>query len=427
MDDGRIPREVPVGGGSVFAPLRRKRLRRVVSAQFLAETGDGISLVALPLYVYARTGSPLLTSLTFAAEMGLGIFAAVIGGVFADTFNRQQILLRSYVARGLLLLLAFLFDPLLGVAVTLGIMARAGGQGDNPSFDALIPSQAEGDLQQVLAIRRMIQGVSYTIGPAVGALAVAVLGPRHALLLNAATFGGAFYFMARAGDVDVEYPERRRQREGVPWKEAFTDLLRGMRLVMHTPGVRRYLVYLAMVMGTVGLLMASAVVWLERDLDVSEAWFGIAVSGYGIGSVLGLALAGGRNFRWPLPRILVVATPIYALACGLSAAVEAPWLLPIGWLLWGVALGPEMVLGEVFFVGRFAEAQRGRAFAVLGVANTLGMAIGYAASGPLLEIFNGRWVILGTAGLVFSLVAFWIGPAIQGDDWPDRTSDAAVS
>ncbi|MEL7158519.1 MAG: hypothetical protein AAFN30_18245, partial [Actinomycetota bacterium] len=86
-----------VGAGSVLGPLRRPRLRRMVTAQFLAEMGDGVSLVALPLYVWARTGSEVWTSLTFAAELGLGVVLAVVGGVLADAFDRQRVLLVSYV------------------------------------------------------------------------------------------------------------------------------------------------------------------------------------------------------------------------------------------------------------------------------------------------------------------------------------------
>ena len=159
----------------------------MVTAQFLAETGDGISLVALPLYVWERTESELWTSMTFAAEMGFGAIGAVIGGVLADTFDRQRVLLTSYLVRAALLVLAFAVDPLLA-AVAFGVVARAGGQADNPAFDALIPNQADGDLQQLLALRRLIQGVSFTVGPAVGALIIAAIGPRPGLAVNAATF-----------------------------------------------------------------------------------------------------------------------------------------------------------------------------------------------------------------------------------------------
>ena len=78
-----------------------------------------------------------------------------------------------------------------------GVLARAGGQLDNPSFDAMVPEHADGDLQQVLALRRFVQAISYTIGPAVGAFAVTVLGPRQSLLLPCVTFAAA---IAAPGD-----------------------------------------------------------------------------------------------------------------------------------------------------------------------------------------------------------------------------------
>lgn len=385
----------------------------MVTAQFLAETGDGISLVALPLYVYARTNSELLTSLTFAAEMAFGAVAAVLGGVFADAFDRQKVLLRSYLFRTTLLVLAFLIDPLL-IAVTFGVIARASGQGDNPSFDALVPSQAEDDLQQVLAIRRIIQGVSYTVGPAVGALTVALVGPRPALVVNAATFIVAFAFMVSVPGLDTEHDARRAERHGIPVATAFRDLLRGLSQIIDRPGLRRWVGYQSIVMATVGLVMAAAVVWFERDLEVGGYWFGLSVAGYGIGTVLGLAWAGSRTFRWPLPRILLVAAPFYAVACGVSAAFEEPWLLPLGWALWGIALGPEMVVGEMFFVGATPPEGRGRAYAALGIATTIGMAVGYAIAGPLLEAFDARWVILGTSGVVLLTGLVWLRPALRG-------------
>ena len=155
----------------------------MVSAQFVSELGDGITTVALPLYVYARTGSPLATSLTFMAELLAGVVLGVVGGVLADAFDRRKVLIASYLARAALLVAAVAAGPL-WLAIVLGVLARAGGQLDNPSFDAMVPEHADGDLQQVLALRRFVQAISYTIGPAVGALAVTLTGPRRALLLE---------------------------------------------------------------------------------------------------------------------------------------------------------------------------------------------------------------------------------------------------
>ncbi len=398
----------------------------MVTAQFMAEMGDGISLVALPLYVWARTESEVWTSLTFGAELGIGIFLAMLGGVFADVFDRQKVLLVSYVIRGILLVLAFAVDPLL-LAVAFGVSARALGMADNPSFDALVPGQAEGDLQQVVTIRRLVQAVSITIGPGIGALTVAVIGARTALALNAATFVVAFIILIGVRNLDADYEERRAELDGVPVGEAVKDLASGMGIALHTPGVRRMVIHTTLVMVTVGLLMAAALVFVERDLEAAGYWYGAAISAFGIGSAVGLGLAGGHVFSMSLPRIILIATPFYAVACAIGGAVEWPAVLAISWFVWGVLLGPEFVNAETFFVGRIAEKQRGRAFAGLGVANALGMAVGSFAAAPLLSAFDARWVILGTGVAVFLEGALWIRPAMEGSGWPGVTPVASDS
>jgi len=390
-------------------------------SQFVAEVGDGIGLVALPLYVYARTGSELLTSLTLAAELGLGIVFGVFGGMAADVFDRRKVLLSSYVVRCLLFVGAFAFDPL-WAAMTLGITGRALGQGDNPSFDAMMPGQAENDLQQVLAVRRFIQSVSIMIGPAIGAFAVSLIGAREALLFNAVAFALSWFLLRPLHGIDVDVEVRRAERSALSFGDASRDLIGGATVILRVPGLRRLVAYWAVGMGLVAVAMAAVLFWYTRDLGVGEAWYGLAVSGYGTGAALGLLMAGGRNFSTSLPRIIVLMTPVYAATAALGTITDWPILFPIGWLLWGIALGPEMVRGELFFVERISEPLLGRAFAGLGIATTAGMAIGFAAAGPLLERFSARQVTLGVAVGLLMLGTVWIGPALRGSGWTDTAA-----
>lgn len=387
----------------------------MVTAQFVAEVGDGITLVALPLYVFDRTESALLTSLTFAAELTLGIAFSVVGGVFADAFDRQRILLVSYAVRAALLTIAFAVDPLL-FAVSAGVLGRALGMGDNPSFDALVPGQARGDLQQVLAVRRFVQAVSITVGPAAGALLVTAVGPRPALAVNGATFLIALLVLATVPGLDTDVDARRRNRYGLGVMATTTELLRGMGLVLRLPGIRLLTVYQALGMGAVSIVIASAVVWFEEVLDAG-VWYGLSIASYGIGSALGLVIAGGRRFRIPLPRLILAMAPVYASCCALGVAAEIPWLMSVSFGLWGLALGPEMVLGEVFFVGQIPESSRGRGFAALGVAITVGMSAGYVAAGPLLEAFGPRTSVLTAAVFLAGLGLLWIEPARHPEEW----------
>ena len=401
----------------MMAPLRRPLLRRIFTAQFLAELGDGVSLVALPLYVWDRTGSEVWTSLTFAAELGIGVVFAVLGGALADRFDRQRVLLVSYLVRATLLVLAFAVNPLL-LAVAFGVSARALGMADNPSFDALVPGHAEDDLQQVVALRRLIQAVSITIGPGIGALAIWLIGARTSLLLNSVAFVIAFAILIRVRNADRDYATRREQFDGLAFGAAVRDLVAGMKVIGATPGVRRLFPYMTVVMSTVGLVMASAVVFYERDLEAADYWYGLAIAGYGIGSAVGLAVAGSMRFTMPLPRIIVIATPFYAIACAGGSLVEWPAVLAVSWFIWGIVLGPEFVVTETFFISRVAERHRGRAFAGLNVANSLGMAVGSLAAAPLLSAFSARTVILLTGGVVLAEGLFWVRPAFEGERWP---------
>ena len=301
----------------------------MVTAQFVSELGDGITTVALPLYVYARTSSPLATSLTFMAELLAGVVLGVVGGMLADSFDRRRVLLWSYLIRAALLIAAVAVEPL-WLVIVFGVLARAGGQLDNPSFDAMVPEHADGDLQQVLALRRLVQSISYTIGPAVGALAVTVVGPRRALLLNSVTFVVAVLLLSGLRGLDRSVAERQAAHAGQGLRERLDSMLDGVRVLLGTRLVRRLILYWTIVMATVAVVMAAAIIWFEEDLGVADAWYGISVAAYGIGATLGLGWAGGRRFRLSLATILVISAPIYAASCVMGVVALEPWLLPSG-------------------------------------------------------------------------------------------------
>lgn len=345
-------------------------------------------------------------SFTAMSQMLGGAVAGVVGGVLADRFDRQQVLRLSYLARSVLLVAAWAAAPV-GVAVALGVSARVLGQLDNPSFDALVPSQAaEDELQPVLALRRFIQNVSVIIGPAIGALLAWLIGEKRAMVVGAAAFVAALVIHLRLRGLDTDLEERRRSQHGADRGE----LVRGMAIVVTTPFVRRLVLYWTLSLATVSMAMGSAAVWFEQTLDAPEYWYGLSVSAYGIGAALAVFAFGGRRFRWSLPAILLAAAPAYAAACVVGVIAHVTWLMPIGWLVWGLAFGPETVRAEPEFVERIPPASRGRAYAGMGVSMMVGLAIGYAVAGPMLDAFGARTTTFVTAVVILAVGALWIGP-----------------
>lgn len=398
---------------AVFTTLRRPALRRMVAAQFFSELGDGVVSIALPLYVYGRTGSAVATSSTFAVQLLAGAVLGFAGGVLADGFDRRRILVLSYLARSALLVGAFTAGPL-WVAVGFGVLARAAGQLDNPAFDAMVPEHAltgdAADLQQVLALRRFVQGVSLLVGPSVGALAVELIGARSGLLVPAGAFVAAFAVLLPARGLDRSLAQRRAHHVDHTVVDRLVSMRDGVAILVRTPVVRRLVAYTAGSMIAIAVVLASAIVWFEERLGVSGSWYGVSMASYGIGTTLGLAWAGGRSWHVPLPRLLVCVAPIYAAGNLLGVVALEPWLLGLGWFVWGVAYGPELVLGELLVVQSVPEVLRGRAFAAYAVIVLLGSAAGYALAGPLLETIGPRATIAWTSAALLVLGALWLVP-----------------
>src|SRR5487761_1341000 len=82
--------------GDVF---RQPEFRALWFSEILSVVGDRLALVALTLYVYDKTGSPLLTAATYAA----GYVPWVLGGFFlgsiADRRPRRAVMVTCDVVR----------------------------------------------------------------------------------------------------------------------------------------------------------------------------------------------------------------------------------------------------------------------------------------------------------------------------------------
>src|SRR3954463_16773911 len=125
--------------------LRESReLRSLVLGNFISGMGTQASLVALPYQLYVQTGSPLLTGLLGAAELGPLIVMALLGGALADRLDRRRLLLLDQVA--LVLVSAALCaagiagePPILLLYVLGGLLAGCGAL-QNVARTAIVPN-----------------------------------------------------------------------------------------------------------------------------------------------------------------------------------------------------------------------------------------------------------------------------------------------
>src|SRR5579859_6608439 len=82
--------------GSVFAV---GEFRAIWTAQILSVIGDRLALVALTLYVYNGTKSPLLTGITYATGYVPWVLGGFFLGTIADRYPRRTVMVTCDVIR----------------------------------------------------------------------------------------------------------------------------------------------------------------------------------------------------------------------------------------------------------------------------------------------------------------------------------------
>ena len=389
--------------------LKDRRLSSVLAAHGISELGNGITEVALPLLVYAATGSIVATGVIFAVGLLPDLLFGLWAGVLADRFDRQKIVVAADLGRGVVLLIV----PLLGSLWLVGVVAfisRTLGVFAAPATEAVLPSLAGELYQQLAALRSGARSLGTSVGPAIGGALVGLIGAREAIAVDAITFLIASAIIYSVSGFDPNVARRREERAATSHRGS--ELLQGLRYLRHNTVAFGMIVYWSVGLFAVPLSVVGALPYITGHLGRSSAEYGMAVTCFAVGSVLGMVLAGRFSYRL-YRRFWMLGSGIGYGLCGLGLGLYPPYaLFCLLWFAWGVAYGPEQVLGDVLLAESTTDAMRGRIYSVLGVALSAAMILGYLTAGPSIERF-GAPAMMTVAGVIFvvsSAVAFGISP-----------------
>ncbi len=180
MSRGRLTGRFPVFGIRDFRLLMADRL--------LAPASFGFSMVGVSFAVLKATGSPADLSYVLAAQIAPSLVFAVLGGVAADRFPPQLVIivanLMMAVGEGTFGLLALTGHPPLWAMIGLECVTGTGMAVFYPASQALLPRLVSGEmLQDASAISRLGMNTGTMAGAAAAGLLVAAAGPGWALTL----------------------------------------------------------------------------------------------------------------------------------------------------------------------------------------------------------------------------------------------------
>ncbi len=159
--------------GTIRAALRNRPFRLLISALAVSQIGDWLYNVVLIMLVYDRTHSPLWAGLTTAARVVPIVALGPLGGVIADRFDRQQVMVIADLVWATLMVLLAIFavsDLPIVLAPVIAALATVAATPYLPCVAATTPRLVDdADLPGANAARSAVTGIGVVVGPALSA------------------------------------------------------------------------------------------------------------------------------------------------------------------------------------------------------------------------------------------------------------------
>jgi predicted MFS family arabinose efflux permease len=320
-----------------LAPLRVPAFGRLLFSYTTNSIGDYVGLVALAVLVYGETGDPLATSALFIAAQFLPAFLAPMLTAKVDQYPLRSVLPAIYAAEAgvfvLLALLAGSFSLALVLALALldgALMLTARGLSRGAVNAVLQPKGLLRDGNGLLNVGFATASVG---GAALGGLLVNLFGVATALLVDAASFAVVAVVLATCMGMP------RTESEPEPF---LARTRAGLRYARRNR-VARFLICgegLAVVFFT--LIVPIEIVYAAETLDTSDLGYGILLSSWGAGIVLGSLVFLGVRRHSVSTLILTSTLAIGGAYLGMAVAREL-WVACAFSIVGGLGNGVQWV------------------------------------------------------------------------------------
>ena len=171
-----------------FPVLGIRDFRLLLTDRLIAPASVGFSIVGVSFAVLKATGSAADLSYVLAAQIAPSLVFALLGGVAADRFPPQRVIIAANLlmalGEGTFGLLALTSSPPLWAMIGLEAITGTGVAIFYPASQALLPRLVPRDLlQEASAISRLVMNVGQMAGAAIAGLLVAAAGAGWALVL----------------------------------------------------------------------------------------------------------------------------------------------------------------------------------------------------------------------------------------------------
>jgi MFS family permease len=369
------PKQIP----SLWRPLRGATFRNLLVADIVSDVGTFMQGVGAAWMMVSLNAGPLYVALTQTASALPFFVLALPAGALGDIVDRRKLILFTEVWMALVAIvlagvtLAGLLSPALLLVLTFTL--SAGDAMESPAWRAVLPELvSREDLAAAAALNGIEFNFARAIGPALGGFVIAIANAGVAFLVNAASFLGVIFVVARW--------KRAVPKRTTPPETVAGASVAAIRYVRYSPAVR-VLVFRSGILMFFASGLLALLPSLAHTVSGSPICYGLLLGCFGLGAVLGAAVMQQARTRWSAEVVVSSGILIFGVMTAAAGSIRLLPLLGTAMLVAGAAWIVFISLFNVLILNHAPEWVRARVLAVSMLVFQGAMAAGSAAWGAL--------------------------------------------
>ncbi len=391
--------------------LRNRNYALLFWGQLISSSGTQMQVVALAWQVYLLTHSAIALGVLGLAQAIPRLIFSLVGGVFADVFDRRKMLLiidLVLAATSTVLALCTIFHVInIAIIYTVVLIAATVFAFEFPIRQAIIPGLVKReDMPDATSLSMVMMQFTSIAGPTVGGFAIAWIG-----VANTYWFDVISYFVVVGSLLLIVIPRIPLEKRAQAGMGALVD---GMKFLRTQPLLLAILSldFFAMLFGSPDALLP---IYASAILHVGPQGFGILMAAGSIGAVVLAPLTGlvGRIARQGLG--VVTAIIFWGLCVTAFGFFPAPLWLGVLFLAGaGAADMVSMVLRALIIPLITPDEYRGRVNGVNAIFVIGGPMLGQFESGMVAGLFGPEFAVIsgGLACIVATVALVALVPGL---------------
>ncbi|MBL0388413.1 MFS transporter [Tumebacillus sp. ITR2] len=372
--------------------------------QTISQIGDSLTIVAVPLLVYALTQSATSLTLTFVIESLPWILIGPFAGVLIDRINRRTVLIWVDLLRALIVAAIF-FSHSVSLIYVMIFLSQTLAAVFAPARSAVIPELIERDLYvKAISLSQSSFQTVQILGPFLATGVITLFGgPRASFLVDTVTF-----LAAVSCTMMIRFPKQSvKANAGQPKVSFFKSFGEGTAfLVKHK--VLRYVTAINLLKAvTQSVILVSSVLYVKTQLQMSEQdsdrVYGLVVAATAIGIILGTTLIGILDKKLDRRFLIIGGLMLQGATFLLIQFQPGALALILMYGFSGFCASGALTPVSACFAESTPNEVRGRVYSVVNSVIRIALAIGYSAAGLVGAQYGA--VALLTYGGILLLVA----------------------